>query len=103
RLVRCRMCVGERCLGARRRRELDLRLLGRFLETLEGDPILREVDALGLLELLAQPVDDALVEVVAAEVRVAIRASNLEDALAQLEDRDVERAATEVVDRDPSI
>ena len=87
-------------LGRGRARQLDLRLLGRLLEALERDAVLREVDPLGLLELLAQPVDDALVEVVAAEVRVAVRGAHLEHALAQLEDRDVERAATEVVDGD---
>ena len=59
-----------------------------------------EVDALVLLELGQQPVDDALVEVVAAEVRVAVGRLDLEHALAQLEDRDVERAAAQVVDGD---
>ena len=46
------------------------------------------------------PVDDALVEVVAAEVRVAVGRLDLDDALADFEDRDVERAAAEVVDGD---
>ena len=91
---------GQVDLGARRARELDLRLLGGLLEALEGDPVLGQVDALGLLELLRQPVDDALVEVVAAEVGVAVGRAHLEDALGQLEDGDVERAAAEVVDGD---
>ena len=81
-------------------RQLDLRLLGRLLEALQGLGVLREVDPLVLLELGQQPLDDALVEVVAAEVRVAVRRLDLEDALAELEDRDVERAAAEVVDGD---
>jgi hypothetical protein len=38
--------------------------------------------------------------VVAAEVRVAVGRLHLDDALAHLEDRDVERAAAEVVDGD---
>ena len=87
-------------LGAGRARQLDLRLLGRLLEPLEGDPVLREVDALGLLELLGQPVDDPLVEVVATEMGVAVRRSDLEDALGELEVADVERSAAEVVDGD---
>ena len=91
---------GQVDLGAGRARQLDLRLLGRLLEALEGDPVLREVDALGLLELRGQPVDDPLVEVVAAEVGVAVRRADLEDALGQLEDADVERPAAEVVDGD---
>ena len=81
-------------------RQLDLRLLGGLLEALERLRVLREVDALVLLELGQQPLDDALVEVVAAEVGVAVRRLDLEDALAELEDRDVERAAAQVVDGD---
>ena len=92
--------VGQVDLGRRRRGQLDLRLLGGLLEALEGLLVLRQVDALVLLELRQQPVDDALVEVVAAQVRVAIRGLDLEHALAQLQDRDVEGAATQVVDRD---
>ena len=53
-----------------------------------------------LLELGDDPVDDALVEVVAAEVRVAVGRLDLDDAFADFEDRDVERAAAEVVDGD---
>ena len=59
-----------------------------------------EVDALVLLELGQEPVDDPLVEVVAAEVGVAVGGLDLEDAVAELEDRDVEGAAAEVVDGD---
>src|SRR5437667_318965 len=46
------------------------------------------------------PVDDPLVEVVAAEVGVPVGGLHLEDALTELQDRDVERAAAEVVHRD---
>ena len=87
-------------LGGRGRGQLDLRLLGGLLEALEGLLVLGQVDALVLLELGQQPVDDALVEVVAAEVRVAVGRLDLEDALAQLQDRDVEGAAAQVVDGD---
>ena len=47
-----------------------------------------------------EPVDDARVEVLAAEERVAGGRDDLEHAVADLEDRDVERAAAEVVHRD---
>ena len=97
---RVRRDVRQVDLGRRRRGQLDLGLLGGLLEALEGLLVLRQVDALVLLELGQQPVDDALVEVVAAEVRVAVGGLDLEDAVAQLEDRDVERAAAEVVDGD---
>jgi hypothetical protein len=49
---------------------------------------------------ISQVVDDRLVEVVAAEVRVAVGREHLEDAVADIEDRDVEGAAAEVEDRD---
>src|SRR5205085_1272151 len=84
-------------LGAGRAGELDLRLLGGLLEALQGDAILRQVDALVLLELLAQPLDHALVEVIAAQVRVTVGGSDLEDALRELQDGDVKGPAAQVV------
>ena len=87
-------------LGLEQRRELDLRLLRRFLQALQRHLVLRKVDALLFLELLDQPVDDALVDVVAAEVRVAVGRLHFDHAVADFENRDVERAAAEVVDRD---
>ena len=59
-----------------------------------------EIDAVALLELGDDPVDDPLIEVVAAEMRVAVGRLHLDDAFAHLENRDVERAAAEVVDGD---
>ena len=53
-----------------------------------------------LLEVLDQPVHDPLVEVLAAEEGVARGGAHLEDPLGELEDRDVEGAAAEVVDGD---
>ena len=87
-------------LRRHRRGELDLRLLRRLVQALERHPVCREVDALVLLELGDHPVDDRLVEVVAAEVVVARGRLDLEDALAELEHRHVERAAAEVEDED---
>ena len=83
-----------------RRAELGLGLLGLLVEALEGHLVLRQVDALGLLELAHEPVDDRLVEVVAAEVVVARGGLDLEHAVADLEHRHVERAAAEVEDED---
>ena len=77
-------------------RQLDLGLLGRLLEALDGHVVLGEVDAVVVLEVGDQPVDDTLVPVVATEAGVAMGGLDLEDALADLEDRDVERAPTEV-------
>ncbi len=77
-------------------RQLDLGLLGRLLQALQGHLVVREVDALGVLEGLDEPVDDALVPVVTAEMGVARGRLHLEDAFSDLEDRDVEGAAAEV-------
>ena len=94
-------------VGLGRARELDLRLLGRFLQALQREHVLRQVDALVLLELGNDVVDDALVEVLAAEEGVAVGRQHLELLLAvdigDLDDRDVEGAAAEVVDGDLAV
>ena len=68
---------------------------------------LRQVDALFLLELGDDVVDDALVEVLAAEEGVAVGRQHFELLLAvdvgDLDDRDVEGAAAEVVDGDLAV
>ena len=87
-------------VGLLRAGELDLRLLGGFLQALQRHPVLAQIDAFALLELVGQPVDDDLVEVVAAEVGVAVGGEHLEDAVGEIEDRDVVGAAAEVVDGD---
>jgi hypothetical protein len=66
-----------------------------------------EIDARFLLELGDDVVDEPLVEVLAAEERVAVRREHFELLLAvdvgDLDDRDVERAAAEVVDGDLAV
>ena len=66
----------------------------------DGHLVVGEVDAVRVLELGDHPVDDALVPVVATEVRVAGGRLDLEHAVADLEHRHVERAAAEVEDED---
>ena len=51
-------------------------------------------------DLGERPAHEQLVDVVAAEVRVAVGRQHLEDAVLDAQDRDVERAAAEVVDGD---
>jgi len=91
---------GQVELGLRRGRQLDLGLLGRFLQALQRQLVGAQVDALLLLELGRQILDQAHVEVLAAEEGVAVSRLHLEHAVADLEDRDVEGAAAEIVDRD---
>ena len=88
--------VGEVDFGAGGAGELDFGFLGSFLEALEGHGVLAEVDAFVLEEFVGEPVDDYVVEVVAAEVGVAVGALNFEHAVAELEDGDIECAAAEV-------
>ena len=99
--------IGQIDLGLLLRGKLDLGLFGCLLEALHGQRILADVDAALLLELTRQVTDDARIEVLAAEERVAIRGEHFELVLAvdfgDLDDRDVERAATEVVDGDLAI
>jgi hypothetical protein len=87
---------GEVDLGRRLRGELHLGALGRLGEPLQRLRVLAQVDALIALELLSDPVDDAPVEVVSAQVAVAARGAHLDHAVAHVQQRDVEGAATEV-------
>ena len=80
--------------------QLDLGLLGRLFEPLQGHRVFAQIDALGPLELVGQEVDQHLVEVVAAQVGVAVDAQHFEDAVADVQHRHVERAAAEVEDED---
>jgi len=52
-----------------------------------------------LVEGFGNRVDDIEVEVLAAEIPVAVRRADAEDAVLDLEDRDVERASTDAMRR----
>ncbi len=98
--VRSAEMNGRLIAASSARGELALGALGGLLEALQRHAVAAQVDAGLLLEVLDQPVHDALVEVLAAQEGVAGGGAHLEDALGELEDRDVEGAAAEVVDRD---
>ena len=59
-----------------------------------------KVDALIFLKFVDDPSDQDLVDVVTAEVRIAIGRFDLDDSLANLEDRNVECTAAEVENGD---
>ncbi len=100
--VRIRGNEGQVDLCLHCRRELDLGCFGGLFQTLQSHFVaLRpQVQALFLLELIDQPVDDPLVDVVAAQVGIAVGGLDLDNAFTNLEDRDIEGATAEVVDRD---
>ena len=81
-------------------REGDLRLLRLFLDALDRIWLLGKVDAGFLFEIPDDPIHEAVVPIVAAEVGVAVRGGNLEDPVADFEGRDVKRAAAKIIDRD---
>ena len=90
-----------------RARQLDLGLFSGFLQALQCEHVLRQVDALLLLELADDVIDDALVEVFAAQERVAVGRQHFELLLAvhvgNLDDRDVERTAAQVIHGDLAV
>ena len=81
-------------------RELDLGFFSSLLQTLNRHRILTQIDALILLELLQQPLDQPLVDIVATQMSVAVGGLDLDHTLAHLENRDIESAAAKVVDGD---
>ena len=83
-----------------RGRELLLGVLGGLLQALERHGVLAQVDAVLLLELVGCPVDHALVPVIAAQVVVAVGGKNLNHAVREVKQRDVEGAAAQVEDED---
>ncbi|EOA64624.1 NAD-specific glutamate dehydrogenase [Corynebacterium glutamicum MT] len=78
------------------RGQLDLCLLSCLTQTLQGHLVLSQVNAVGGLELLYQPVNDTLIPVVATELVVAGGCTNFNNTVTDLQEGDVEGTATEV-------
>src|SRR5688500_4360068 len=85
--------------GRHGRRQLPLGLLSGFLQALQRHRVFREIDALIAFELLDQPVDDPLVEIITAQVCVTVGSLDFENTIAELEHRNVVSTTTEIVYR----
>src|SRR3989338_4617488 len=81
-------------------RKLALGFLGGLFETLKRHPVFSQINAFRPPKLLGEPIHDALVKIVSAQMRVAVGGLHLEHAVADLKDRDIESPATEIVNRD---
>ncbi|MBA7556753.1 hypothetical protein ES705_49471 [subsurface metagenome] len=80
--------------------KLHLGLLGTFLEMLQCHGIITKFYALVFLELIGHPVDEYLVDIVAAKVRITVGGLNLEDTPTQLQDGNVKGSAAKIKDGD---
>ena len=82
------------------RGQADLGFFGRRLQALHGHRIARQIDTLIFFEFSQQPLDDLLIDVVAAQVGITIGRLHFNNTLTYLEDGDVEGATAKVVHRD---
>ena len=81
-------------------REGDFGLLRLFFDALHGIRLFGKVDAGFLFKVLDDPIHEAVVPIVSAEMGIAISGGNLEDAVADFKGRDIKCATAEVVDSD---
>ena len=92
--------VGEGDVGLRGRRKLNLGSLGCFTNTLNGHPVLGQIDALRFLELADEVISKGDVEVFSSEVSITVCGFDLEHSLLHFQDRHIEGSSTQVVDGD---
>ena len=76
--------------------KLNLRFFRSFLEALGSHLVLRQVNAVFLLEFFNHPVHNLLVEVITAKVSITVGSQNLKRTAGQFEDGHIKRAAAEV-------
>ena len=76
--------------------QFDLGILRRFDQARGSLAVIAHIHAGGHLEAFGQMLENALIHVCAAELGVAAGGLDLEHALAELHDRDIQRAAAEV-------
>ena len=82
------------------RRKFLLSLLSCLFQSLKSHSVVGQVNAFLALEILQHVVCDRVVKVIAAEVAVAVNCENFDDAVADIDDRNIECAAAKVIDHD---
>ena len=96
--------VGQIHLGLLRAGQLDFGFLSGLFETLRGQRVVVQIDAVFLLELIGEKFNQPKVKVLTAEERVAVSGQDLKLMLSinlcNFNDGDVEGAAAQVVDSD---
>ncbi|MPM73324.1 hypothetical protein SDC9_120304 [bioreactor metagenome] len=92
--------IGQVDVGGGNAGKLYLGLFSGFLQPLHGDLVAAEIHTVGALELAHQIFHDALVEVIAAQTVVARGGQNLNHAVVNLQNGDVEGAAAQIIDHD---
>jgi hypothetical protein len=86
-------------LGERLRGKFNLGLFGGAHQTSQRLAILARINAVLFFKRIGQVIHQPLVKVIAAQARVAVAGAHFDHARIQLDDRDVERAAAQVVYR----
>ena len=99
------IAIGQLDVEARHRlsRKQNLGFNGSFAHSLNRARMQPQIDAVLGVNLVERNGHQKVVDVVAAQMRIAVSGQHLEDAFAQFEDRDVESAAAQIVDGDGSL
>lgn len=87
-------------VGLGGRRQLDLGSLSGLSDTLDSHSVLGQLDALGLLELGQQVIDDGNVKVFTTQVSVTVGGFDLENTLLHFQDGDIESSTSQIVNSD---
>jgi hypothetical protein len=94
--------VGKVDVGLSGRGKFDLGLFSGFTDTLDSHTVLGEVESRLLLELGDDVVDEGDVEIFSSQMSVTVGRLYFEDSLLHLEDRNIERSSSEIIDGDLS-
>src|SRR5581483_11733657 len=76
--------------------KFDFGFFSRFIETLESQSIAAQVDSGFFLELIGKPIDYFLVNIAAAQMRVAVGRFDFNDCISDFQDRNVECSSAKV-------